>query len=62
LANGAMYVALHQLFRPLEWWLSANFTGRISWLAVTIAIAAGTYFLALIIMGTRLSQFRLRAD
>ena len=62
LANGAMYSALHLLYRPLEWWLSANFTGRISWLTVTIAIAAGTYFLALITMGTRLSQFRLRAD
>jgi len=62
LANAAMFVVLDQLFRPLDWWLSANFTGRIIWLAVTIAIAAGTYFLALIIMGTRLSQFRLRAD
>jgi len=61
LANGVMYVALHQMYRPLEWWLSANFSGRIVWLAVTIAIAAGCYFLALIIMGTRPSQFRLRA-
>jgi putative peptidoglycan lipid II flippase len=62
LANAAMFVVLHQLFRPLEWWLGANFAGRIIWLAVTIAVAATTYFLALLIMGTRLSQFRLRAD
>jgi putative peptidoglycan lipid II flippase len=62
LANGAMYAALNQLYRPLEWWLSAGFSGRVSWLAVTIAIAAGTYFLALIVLGTRLSQFRLRTD
>jgi len=62
LANGAMYAVLDQLHRPLEWWLGATFNGRISWLAVTIAIAAGTYFLALILLGTRLSQFRLRTD
>jgi putative peptidoglycan lipid II flippase len=62
LANAAMYVMLHQLYRPLEWWLGANFTARAGWLAVTIGTAAASYFLALILMGTRLSQFRLRAD
>lgn len=62
LANAVMLVALNQLFRPIEWWLGAQFTGRIVWLSVTIAIAAGSYFLALILMGTRLSQFRLRSD
>ena len=61
LANAAMYAVLYQFFRPLEWWLSVDFMGRIIWLAVVIATAAGTYFLALLIMGTRLSQFRLRA-
>jgi putative peptidoglycan lipid II flippase len=62
LANVVMYIVLHQLYRPLEWWISAAFTGRVAWLAITILAAAGTYFLALIFMGTRLSQFRLRAD
>jgi putative peptidoglycan lipid II flippase len=62
LANAVMYATLHQLYRPLEWWINATFTGRISWLAITISVAAGAYFLALTLMGTRLSQFRLRAD
>jgi len=62
LANVVMFVALNQLFRPLEWWLDAQLPGRVVWLSVTVAIAAATYFLALILMGTRLSQFRLRAD
>jgi putative peptidoglycan lipid II flippase len=62
IANVAMYVALSQLYRPLEWWISASFTGRVGWLAVTVATGAGAYFIGLIIMGTRLSQFRLRAD
>ncbi len=62
LANVVMFVALDQLYRPLEWWINTAFTGRVAWLAVTIAVAAGAYFLALILMGTRLSQFRLRAD
>lgn len=60
LANGVMYLVLEQLYRPLEWWLSVSFTGRMSWLALTIAVAVGSYFLALLVMGTRLSQFRLR--
>jgi putative peptidoglycan lipid II flippase len=60
LANGVMYLVLDQLYRPLEWWLSVSFTGRMSWLALTIAVAVGSYFLALLMMGTRLSQFRLR--
>ena len=62
LANVVMFVALDQLYRPLEWWINTAFTGRVAWLAATIAVAAGAYFLALILMGTRLSQFRLRAD
>jgi putative peptidoglycan lipid II flippase len=62
LGNGVMFMVLIQLHRPLEWWLSAGFTGRISWLTLTIAAAAGSYFLTLVLMGTRTSQFRLRAD
>jgi len=62
LANAAMFAVLDQLFRPLEWWLDAQFIGRIVWLSLTVALAVATYFLALILMGTRLSQFRLRRD
>jgi len=62
LANGAMIAVLYQVYRPLEWWIEAGFTGRVVWLAVTIALAVGAYFIALMALGTRLSQFRLRAD
>jgi peptidoglycan biosynthesis protein MviN/MurJ (putative lipid II flippase) len=55
-------MVLNQLYRPLEWWLSVSFTGRTGWLALTIVAAAGSYFLALLLMGTRLSQFRLRTE
>jgi peptidoglycan biosynthesis protein MviN/MurJ (putative lipid II flippase) len=62
LACAGMYVVLYQLYRPLEWWIQTSFTGRVGWLAVTIIAGVGTYFVALLLMGTRLSQFRLKAD
>jgi len=62
LANGAMIAVLYQLYRPLDWWIEAGLTGRVVWLAITIALAVGAYFIALMVLGTRLSQFRLRAD
>jgi len=60
LACVGMYAVLQQLYRPLEWWIEASFTGRAGWLAVTIITAVGAYFVALLLMGTRLSQFRLK--
>jgi putative peptidoglycan lipid II flippase len=62
LSCALMYAVLYQLYRPLEWWIDASFTGRAGWLTVTIIAAAGTYFVALLIVGTRLSQFRLKTD
>ncbi len=61
-ANAVMLTAIYQLYRPLEWWVAATFSTRIMWLAVTIVASAVAYFLTLLIAGTRLSQFRLRAD
>lgn len=62
LACTVMFAVLYQLYRPLEWWIDASFTGRVGWLAVTTIAGAGTYFAALLLMGTRLSQFRLKSD
>jgi putative peptidoglycan lipid II flippase len=62
LSCALMVAVLFQLYRPLEWWLDASFTGRVGWLAVTVIAAAGTYFAALLIAGTRLSQFHLKTD
>jgi len=62
LACAGMYATLYWLYRPLEWWIESSFSGRVGWLAVTIIAGVGTYFIALLLMGTRLSQFRLKAD
>ncbi len=62
LACAGMYATLYQLYRPLEWWIERSFSGRVGWLTVTIIAGVGTYFIALLLMGTRLSQFRLKAD
>jgi len=61
-ANITMFAVLYPLLRPLEWWVSASFVGRVGWLAITIGAGAGTYLLALGIIGVRFSQLRLRAD
>lgn len=60
-ANAVMVVAIYQLYRPLEWWLEATFSARILWLSFTIIASALAYFVTLLMTGTRLSQFRLRA-
>jgi len=62
LSCALMYAVLYQLYRPLEWWIDASFTDRAGWLTVTIIAAAVTYFVALLIAGTRLSQFHLKTD
>ena len=62
IANGVMYAALVQLYRPLEWWIAASFSGRVFWLAITVGISATAYFATLLLTGTRLSHFRLKAN
>lgn len=61
LANVLMIVSLHQLHHPLQWWITVSFAERVSSLAITVAVGATTYLVALLILGMRLSQFRLRA-
>ncbi|MBT8103441.1 MAG: murein biosynthesis integral membrane protein MurJ [Gammaproteobacteria bacterium] len=60
-ANAAMCAVLLQLGRPLQWWLDVALLDRIYWLALSVVAGALTYFLALLILGMRPSQFRLRA-
>ncbi len=57
-----MIAVLYWMYRPLQWWIDAPFGNRLAWLAITVGIAAGTYFMALWVFGARLSQFRLRAS
>lgn len=60
LANIAMWAILVWLKRPLEWWLAAGLTDRAGWLAVSVIAGASVYFLALLTLGLRPSNFNLR--
>jgi len=61
IANGVMYAALYLLYRPLEWWVEASSFGRVLGLTISVAAGAAVYVLVLLLLGTRLSQFKLRA-
>ncbi|MGI9247596.1 MAG: murein biosynthesis integral membrane protein MurJ [Woeseiaceae bacterium] len=62
IANVAMCVVLIQLYRPLEWWFAVGTLDRVYWLGVSVVAGAAAYFLVLIVLGMRPSQFRLRAS
>ena len=62
LANVAMIVVLLQVSRAVDWWIAAPLGIRVSWLAVSVVAGAGTYFVALLVLGMRPSQFRMRHD
>ena len=62
LANGAMIVVLLALHRETSWWTNAALVERVAWLAVSVAAGAGAYFLALLLLGMRPAQFRMRPD
>ena len=59
-ANSFMAVCLIALDRPVEWWIEANMIARSTQLCAAIAAAAGVYFVALLLLGLRPAQFRLR--
>jgi len=59
-ANGAMWVILDQLHRPLDWWIDAGLWDRAGWLTVSIAAAAGIYFLVLLSLGLRAADLGMR--
>lgn len=62
LANTAMMIALGQVHRSTAWWLEAGTPDRVGWLSVSVAAGAGAYFIALLVLGLRPAQFRLRQD
>jgi len=59
-ANGAMWVILDQLSRPFAWWIDASLWDRAGWLTVSIAAAAGIYFLVLLSLGLRSADLGMR--
>jgi putative peptidoglycan lipid II flippase len=59
-ANAAMWFILEQLQRPGAWWLDVAVFDRVGWLSVSIAAGALGYFVVLLVLGMRVSDFRLR--
>jgi putative peptidoglycan lipid II flippase len=62
IANAVMIAVLIWLQRPLDWWIEASTLGRSLQLGVAIVAAAAVYFVTLIVLGMRLSQFRLSSS
>jgi putative peptidoglycan lipid II flippase len=62
IANAAMIAVLLWLQRPLDWWIEASTLGRSLQLGVAIIAGAAAYFVTLIVLGLRLSQFRLSSS
>jgi len=60
LANAAMWALLEQLERPAAWWLEQSVAGRVGWLSLSIVAAAAVHFVALVVLGMRTADFRLR--
>jgi len=61
-ANGAMIAVLLWLHKAATWWMAANLEDRVSWLSLSVVAGAGVYFVALVVLGLRPNQFRLRHD
>lgn len=59
IANAAMTGALLWLARPVDWWIAAGTFDRVLQLTIAIVLGAGVYFVALAMLGLRLTQFRL---
>ncbi len=62
LACAAMYAVLHEILRPLEWWVAASLPVRSFHLTISVAFGAGAYVLTMFVLGTRLAHLRIRAD
>lgn len=58
-ANAAMSAAILWLQRPVDWWVDASTLDRSLHLGMVIAAGATVYFVTLVVLGLRLSQFRL---
>lgn len=60
-ANAVMTIALSYWARPLEWWIAAGTMERTGWLSLLIASGVAIYFMVLLVLGARPSDFRLNA-
>ena len=55
-----MIIMLNYFDKPLDWWTGADFSKRIFWLTLSIILGAVTYFFTMLILGTKLIDFKLR--
>lgn len=62
LANAAMIAVLLTMHRSSVWWIDAVLSDRVVWLAVSVIVGAGVYFVTLVVLGLRPAQFRMRHD
>ena len=59
-ANAVMWGILDWLNHPLAWWLDVDALTRIGWLALCVTGGAAVYFLVLLSLGMRPSNFMMR--
>jgi len=59
-ANGVMLAIIDWLNHPVAWWLDAEIFTRIAWLTICVAGGAIVYFLVLLSLGMRPSDFAMR--
>ena len=59
-ANAVMCAVLLMLDRSVEWWFDAATGNRLGWLCVSVGAGAAAYFLVLVLLGTRVSHFKLK--
>ncbi len=62
LANTAMIICLRYLSRSLDWWLAVGVWERSLWLGIVVSTGAIAYFVALLLLGARPSQFRHQSE
>jgi peptidoglycan biosynthesis protein MviN/MurJ (putative lipid II flippase) len=55
-----MIIALNYLNRPLDWWVDVTFFRRITQLLISVGMGAVTYFLTMVLIGTRFEDFKMR--
>ena len=60
-ANLVLWAALVLLRQSPDWWLQAAMFDRIGWLSLTVAAGMVAYFAALLALGIRPAQLRLRS-
>jgi putative peptidoglycan lipid II flippase len=57
-----MGLCLAYMEKPLTWWIEASVAGRLRWLAASVFAGVVVYVAALLILGLRPANLRLRSS